>query len=64
MNTSNTSLAKPGVDQSEALLGLLEQVTSKPSSTIKGSLRWYYRALPSLLAESFLGPLVSTTAYT
>ncbi|ASQ90171.1 hypothetical protein CHL67_03810 [Prosthecochloris sp. GSB1] len=63
MNTSISSIANPGVDRSEALLELLCQITGKESSTIKGSLRGYYRAVPSLLGESFLGSLVSPSAF-
>jgi len=63
MNTSISSPGKTGVDRSEALLGLLRRITGKESSTIKGSLRGYYRAVPSLLGESFLAPLVSPAAF-
>jgi hypothetical protein len=63
MNTPFSSPAKTRVDQSKLLLSLLEQITGKPSSTLKGSLRGYYQAVPSLLGDSFLGPLVSLPVF-
>ena len=63
MNTSISSLAKTGIRQNEPLLRLLGRITGKPPSTLKGSLRGYYRAVPSLLGDSFLGPLVSPTIF-
>ena len=63
MNTSTKFPAAGTNDLSGALLGLIGRVTGRPASTLKGSLRGYYQAVPSLLGESFLGPLVSTTVF-
>ncbi|NTU91638.1 MAG: hypothetical protein HGA60_06955 [Chlorobiaceae bacterium] len=63
MNTLISEPAITSVDHSRQLLDLLERITGKPASTIRGSLRGYYQAVPSLLQESFLGPLVPTLGF-
>lgn len=42
---------------------MLDNLTGKPSPTIKGSLRGYFQTIPSLLGKSFLGPLIAPTAF-
>lgn len=63
MSTPTFSPAGTRLECTGELLGVLERITRKPSSTLKGSLRGYYRAVPSLLKESFLGPLVSPPVF-
>lgn len=63
MHTPTSSPARTRSERTEELLGLLERITGKPSTTLKGSLRSYYQAVPSLLGKSFLGPLVSPPVF-
>jgi hypothetical protein len=63
MHTPTSSPARIRPEEAGQLLGLLECITGKPSSTLKGSLRGYYQAVPSLLGKSFLGPLVSLPVF-
>jgi hypothetical protein len=63
MHTPTYSHAKPRLDRSELLLNLLERITNKPSSTLKGSLRGYYQTVPALLGDSFLGKLIPPSVF-
>lgn len=50
--------------QNQALLQLLKEITGAPAlGTLKEALNWYYRAIPGLLARSFLGPLCNRTIF-
>ncbi len=63
MTTSIPLPARRGDDRGAPLLELVGDITGRQATTLKGSLRGYYQALPSLLGESFLGALLPATAF-
>lgn len=50
-------------ERTAELLGVLERITGKSATTLKGSLRGYYQTLPLLLGKSFLGELLSSSVF-
>jgi hypothetical protein len=63
MHTPTSCPAGTRLEWTTQLLGVLDRMTGKPATTLKGSLRGYYRTVPSLLEKSFLGQLVAPSAF-